>query len=145
MRFSKREIIGSALITSTLLMGCSDGRVVVDEGQPCQAIDIYGNVIEPTGYPEGAVHVEYQEARTVYNSVESVEGEITRKNGNYVLLLSALPEVLANGYIEDFNKTDAVVIISDPDFGRVGLTPNCIIRETNQYGVPSVSVQLPTK
>lgn len=130
---------------SALLTGCGDGRIEASPGASCQVMDSSGKVINPTSYREGSVDVEYQEARTAFNEVEKTDGEIVKASGDYVLKLASLPEHLSNGYILDFSETDAVVIISQPELGRIGLTPSCINRDENEFGIPSVQVELPTQ
>lgn len=76
--------------------------------------------------------------------MEHAQGVVEHTPGKYVLHLADLPNRLTNGYIPGFYETDAVVVISHPELGRIGLTPSCIDRSENQFGVPSVQVELPT-
>lgn len=135
---------GGALFVATLASGCSDGAIEAGPGDTCTAVNEQGDQLTPTSYPVGSVDVVFQEARTAFNEAEHTQGVIGLTSGEYVLRLATLPERLTNGYIPGFYETDAVVVISHPELGRIGLTPNCIDRGENQFGVPSVRVELPT-
>lgn len=130
--------------TSMFMAGCAEGPVEVSADQPCEAIDVFGESIQPTGYPEGTIDVEYQYPMPAFNRVTRTEGEIVKDGGKYILELALLPDKLTNGFITDFDRTDAVVILDNRKLGRIGLTPNCISTAENEYGILTSVVVLPT-
>lgn len=144
MRRANRLIAGGALFAATLFTGCTDSAIEAKPGDECIAVNESGDQFIPSFYPVGPIDVVFQEARTVFNEAEHAQGVIALTSGEYALRLATLPDKLTNGYIPGFHETDAVVIITHPELGRVGLTPSCINRSENQFGVPSVQVELPT-